>query len=67
MENKKYIVWLTTDGCLSNKEYTPYEYKIGEVITVNSNDKYKCIEKSFINEELIQIFKQGEITINFDW
>jgi hypothetical protein len=46
-------------------EQTQYEYALGEIITVNSIDKYKCINKKIMNGNLYQFFKKGKLS--FDW
>lgn len=38
---EKFIIWNYT----SEPEHTLFEYEVGEIITVNSLDVYKCMEK----------------------
>lgn len=46
-------------------EETQFEYEIGEVITVNSVDKFKCVKKVIVSNQLIQFFKKGIITYEY--
>lgn len=46
-------------------EITKFEYGLGEIITVNSVDKYKCVHKEVVDGKLYQFFKKG--VIRFDW
>ena len=66
--NNKYIKLLNLRG-EEEIEPTDFEYKLDEIISVNSKDnKYKCIE--IINSEegdTYYCFKQGIKEYKFDW
>lgn len=49
----------------SEPESVEFEYGLGEVITVNSVDKYKCVDKIIKDGELLQYFKKGIPTFNY--
>jgi hypothetical protein len=58
---KKYIVF-------NNKgepEQTEFEYRLGEVITVNSITPMKCMEKKIVEGKLIHYFKEGKLTVTY--
>lgn len=57
-----YIVW---DNKVSDPEETKYDYIVGEVITVNSVDKYKCVDKKIVGNKVFMYFKKGIITFNY--
>lgn len=62
----KYIRFQPLNGLVS-EEGTPYVYEVGETITVNSTELYKCVS---ITEEYGNIyynFKQGKKIYTFDW
>lgn len=46
-------------------EHTNFEYEIGETITVNSVEKFRCMKKEVVDGKLIQYFKKGIITFNY--
>lgn len=67
---KKYLVWMENvrgDAKLEDiRENTVFEYYLGEVITVNNTNKYKCIRKEVINGNLYHYFKKGQVSYSFD-
>lgn len=72
---KKLIIWMEDVEKYEGEELedrsnqTDFEYNIGETITVNSDraNIYKCIKKEIVNGKLYQYFKQGRVSISFDY
>ncbi|MFK7678751.1 hypothetical protein ACI3ER_11975 [Bacillus sp. Wb] len=45
-------------------EKVPFEYEIGEIITVNSVDKMMCKKKEVKQGKLIQYFSKGRVVFD---
>lgn len=57
---KKFIIFGSGEP-----EETPYDYDIGEVIRVNSQDLYMCKTKTMDEEgNIIHLFKKGKVTFD---
>ena len=56
---EKFIIWMNANGRIDEPEETKFEYDIGETITVNNTQMYKCINKKIVEGELHQTFKEG--------
>lgn len=70
---KIYIVWVEDldsikYGSIDDyRENTTFEYDIGEIITVNNTEVYKCIKKELLDGDLYHYFKKGEISYDFSF
>ena len=62
-----FIVYMYQNGSKSEPEFVHYEYRLGEVINVNSNSKFKCIRKEIVNGKRIHYFKEGIPTYRYDY
>ena len=63
---KKYIRFKPLNDMINEQE-TEFEYEVGEIITVNSTEIYKCISLTKEEDNIFYNFKQGKKTYNFDW
>lgn len=49
------------------REHTDFEYSVGETITVNGDNVYRCMYKETIENNNYHYFKKGIISYNFDY
>lgn len=70
---KKFIIWMEHldkyegEELEENGNNTDFEYEIGEKITVNNNQIYKCMKKEVVDEKLYQYFKKGRVSYDFNY
>jgi hypothetical protein len=64
-----YIIWKDVYGEVEEPEATRFDYSIGDTITVNSSEIYKCvdIETEIKEGNVYYHFKQGKRMYVFDY